>query len=60
MGNCVSINVKYPDIEVNDNVLFETPSHARVFKEVSIFEQRCDELATEMLGLLPKAHVVRI
>jgi hypothetical protein len=60
MGNCVSIDVKYPDVESNDNVGFESPSNAWVFKEVSNFERRCDELATEILGLLPKAHVVRI
>jgi hypothetical protein len=61
MGNCISISVKYDDPEVGDDMVFETPLHyTMVTCERTALEQKCDEIATEMLGIFPRAPIIRI
>jgi hypothetical protein len=60
MGGCVSISVKYEETEVVENV-FETPfQYTMMTYEKSVLEQKCDEIGVELLGLLPRAPIIRI
>ena len=56
----MSVKVKYADVEFNENVVFKAPFDTLRLKSPSAFECRCDELGTEVLGIMPRAHVISI
>jgi hypothetical protein len=55
MGNCLSANVKY-----GEEVVLASPYNPRVCNNPSDFDRRCDEVGTEILGILPRAPVISI
>lgn len=54
MGLCYSVNVKDMNNNVFDNELFTNEV------EITNLEQKCDNLAQDLLGLIPSPVVVRI
>ena len=60
MGSCVSVDVKYSDVQLKDNIMYKSPSYTEVCDEKTRLEQKCDDLGTEMLGMMPRAPIIRI
>lgn len=54
MGLCYSVNVKDMNNNVFDNELFKNEV------EITNLEQKCDNVAQDLLGLMPSPVVVRI